>query len=248
MFQKIEGIVIRTTDYGETNKIVTIFSRELGKISAMARGAKKPKSRLSAVSQPFTYGYFLIQIGSGLGTLQQGEILSSMREIREDIFLTAYASFVVELTDKATEEKKNNPYLFEMLYQTLRYMNEGVDPEILALMYQTKMLPVLGLYPNFDECVICRQSNTFVAFSVREGGFLCPFHAEQDPYCIPMSEAASKLLRLFYHFDLNRLGNVSVKDETKRQIRTALNAYYDEYGGIYLKSRRFLNQLDKFKM
>lgn len=247
MFQKIEGIVIRTTDYGETNKIVTIFSRELGKISAMARGAKKPKSRLAAVSQPFTYGYFLLQIGSGLGTLQQGEILSSMREIRGDIFLTAYASFVVELTDKATEEKKNNPYLFEMLYQTLHHMNEGVDPEILALMYQTKMLPVLGLYPAFDECAVCHQSNAFVAFSVREGGFLCSQHAEQDPYRIPLNEAASKLIRLFHHFDLNRLGNVSVKDETKQQIRTVLNAYYDEYCGIYLKSRRFLNQIDKFK-
>ncbi|TKI95195.1 DNA repair protein RecO, partial [Bacillus wiedmannii] len=106
MFQKVEGIVIRTTDYGETNKIVTIFSRELGKVSAMARGAKKPKSRLASVSQLMTHGNFLIQMGSGLGTLQQGEIISTMKEIREDIFLTAYASFIVELTDKATEDKK----------------------------------------------------------------------------------------------------------------------------------------------
>ena len=86
MFQKVEGIVIRTTDYGETNKIVTIYSREFGKVSAMARGAKKPKSRLAAISQLMTHGHFLIQMGSGLGTLQQGEIISSMKEIREDIF------------------------------------------------------------------------------------------------------------------------------------------------------------------
>ncbi|MDG4655498.1 DNA repair protein RecO [Ectobacillus antri] len=245
MFQKIEGIVIRTTDYGETNKIVTIFSREFGKVSAMARGAKKPKSRLAAVSQPFTYGYFLLQVGSGLGTLQQGEIVSSFRDIREDIFLTAYASFVVELTDKATEEKRNNPYLFEMLYQTLHHMNEGADAEILSLMYQTKMLPVLGLHPSFDECAICHRLDTFVAFSVREGGFLCASHAEQDSYRIPLNEAAAKLLRLFHHFDLTRLGNISVKPETKKQMRIALNAYFDEHCGIYLKSRRFLNQLDK---
>ncbi|MFX3623795.1 MAG: DNA repair protein RecO [Ectobacillus sp.] len=247
MFQKIEGIVIRTTDYGETNKIVTIFSRELGKISAMARGAKKPKSRLAAISQPFTHGYFLIQIGSGLGTLQQGEILSSIREIREDIFLTAYASFVVELTDKATEEKRHNPYLFELLYQTLYYMNEGIDPEILALIYQTKMLPVLGLYPKLDGCAICHQPSSYIAFSVQEGGFLCPQHMERDPYRIPLNEAAGKLLRLFYHFDIKRLGNISVKEETRKQIWIVLDAYYDEYAGIYLKSRRFLSQLNKFK-
>lgn len=248
MFQKIEGIVIRTTDYGETNKIVTIFSRELGKVSAMARGAKKPKSRLSSISQLLTHGHFLIQTGSGLGTLQQGEIISSMREIREDIFLTAYASFIVELTDKATEDKKHNPYLFEMLYQTLHYMSEGTDSEILALIYQTKMLPVLGLHPHFDTCAICHQEADFVAFSVREGGFLCKQHAQQDSYAIPVGEAVYKLLRLFYHFDLGRLGNVSVKEETKRQMSTVLNMYYDEYCGIYLKSRRFLSQLDNFKI
>lgn len=248
MFQKVEGIVIRTTDYGETNKIVTIFSRELGKVSAMARGAKKPKSRLSSISQLLTHGHFLIQIGSGLGTLQQGEIISSMREIREDIFLTAYASFIVELTDKAIEDKKHNPYLFEMLYQTLHYMSEGKDSEILALIYQTKMLPVLGLHPYFDTCAICHQEADFVAFSVREGGFLCKQHAHQDSYAIPVGEAVHKLLRLFYHFDLGRLGNVSVKEETKRQMGTVLNMYYDEYCGIYLKSRRFLSQLDNFKI
>jgi DNA repair protein RecO (recombination protein O) len=245
MFQKIEGIVLRAIDYGETNKIVTIFSRELGKISAVARGAKKPNSRLSSVSQPFTYGYFLVQIGSGLGTLQQGEIISSMRDIREDIFITAYASFVMELTDKAIEDKKSNPYLFELLYQTLHYMNEGVDPEVLAFIYQTKMMPVFGMYPEFDTCAICHQSDAFAAFSVRESGFLCVNHAEQDPHRIPINEAAGKLLRLFHHFDLNRLGDVSVKEETKKQIRLILNAYYDEYCGIYLKSRRFLNQLEK---
>ena len=101
---KVEGIVIRTTDYGETNKIVTIFSRELGKVSAMARGQKteKPISICVAINDTC---HFLIQMGSGLGTLQQGEIISTMKEIREDIFLTAYASFIVELTDKATEDK-----------------------------------------------------------------------------------------------------------------------------------------------
>ena len=63
MFQKCEGIVLRTTDYGETNKIITLFTREWGKIGVMAKGAKKPKSRLAAITQPLTYGYYLVQKG-----------------------------------------------------------------------------------------------------------------------------------------------------------------------------------------
>ena len=79
MLQKCEGIVIRTTDYGETNKIVTLYTREWGKIGVMARGAKKPNSRLSAITQLFTYGYFLLQNGRGLGSMQQGEIITPLR-------------------------------------------------------------------------------------------------------------------------------------------------------------------------
>jgi len=122
MLQKCEGIVIRTTDYGENNKIVTLYTREFGKVGVMARGAKKPSSRLAAVTQLFTYGHFLFQASSGLGGLQQGEMISSMRSIREDLFLTAHASFMVDLTDKVTEDKKTNPFLFELLLQTLNYL------------------------------------------------------------------------------------------------------------------------------
>ena len=151
MLQKCEGIVIRSTAYGESNKVVTLYTRELGKVGVMARGAKKPNSRLSAITQLFTHGYFLVQIGSGLGSLQQGEIISSLRSIREDIFLTAYSSYIVELTDKSTEDRKINPYLFELLYQTLHYINEGYDPDVLMNIYELKILNVLGLYPTFKS-------------------------------------------------------------------------------------------------
>ncbi|MGM9987891.1 MAG: DNA repair protein RecO [Bacillaceae bacterium] len=248
MLQRIEGIVIRSVDYGESNKIITIFSRELGKLSVMARGAKKANSRLSACTQHFTYGYFLIQKGKGMGTLQQGEIISTFRELREDIFLTAYASYVVELTDRGTEEGKNNPFLFELLYQTLNYMNEGVDMQVLMHIYQVKMLPVLGLYPSFDRCAHCGATqDSYRAFSLKEGGFLCSSCRSQDKHALQIFENTSKLIRLFYHFNLNRLGNVTVKDETKKQLSLILDGYYDEYSGLYLKSRRFLKQLDLFQ-
>ena len=143
------------------------------KYGVMANGAKKPKSRLSAITQPFTYGYFLVQRGSGMGSLQQGEIISSLRSLKEDIFLTAYASFLVELTDRSIDEKKNNPYLFELLLQSLTYLNEGYDPEIIKNIYEIKMLNVLGLHPILDHCASCGSMEGTFVFSIREGGLLC---------------------------------------------------------------------------
>lgn len=246
LLKKVEGIVIRTNDYGETNKIVTLFTREMGKIGVMARGAKKPQSRLTSLSQVFIYGDFLVQMGSGLGTLQQGEIISSFRGLREDLYKAAYAAYIVELTDKLTEEKKTNPYLFELLYQTLNFMNEGMDFEILTYIYEMKMLNIAGIYPKLDGCVICSNTEGKFAFSIREGGFICHRCNHLDPHSMQISPATLKLLRLFYYFDLNRLGKISVKDATKKEIKAVISSLYDEYSGLSLKSKRFLKQLDQF--
>jgi len=247
MLQKCEGIVIRTTDYGETNKIVTLYTREWGKVGIMARGAKKPNSRLSSITQLFTHGYFLVQRGSGLGSLQQGEIITSMRSIGEDIFLTAYASYIVELTDKCTEEKKSNPFHFELLYQTLNYMNEGYEPDILMNIYEMKMLNVMGLYPILNQCSVCGSTDGHFSFSIREGGFICHRCLDKDPYHFKLSPASVKLLRLFYYFDLSRLGTISVKDETKEELKKVITAYYEEYSGLHLKTKKFLNSMDQFR-
>jgi DNA repair protein RecO (recombination protein O) len=247
MLQKCEGIVIRTTDYGETNKIVTLYTREFGKVGVMARGAKKPNSRLAAVTQLFTYGIFLFQSSTGLGSLQQGEMVSSMRSIREDIFLTAHASYIVDLTDKVTEDRKPNPFLFELMHQTLNYMNEGYDLEILTNIYEMKMLNVQGLYPVLDRCVQCGSTEGDFDFSIKEGGLLCHRCFEQDRYRMRVSSGTVRLLRLFYLLDLNRLGNISVKPETKAELKNVISAYYDEYSGLYLKTRKFLDQMDSFR-
>lgn len=247
MLEKCEGIVIRVNDYGETNKIVTIYTREWGKVGVMARGAKKPNSRLAAITQPFTYGYYLIQTGRGLGGLQQGEIISSMKAIKEDIFLTAYASYIAELTDKSTEDRKSNPYLFELFYQILNYINEGLDPEVITLIYEMKMVNTLGLYPVLDKCSVCGCTEGRYSFSIREGGLLCHRCVEKDPYRFDISQAAIKLLRVFYYIDLKRLGNISVKEETKSELRKVVDSYYEEYSGLNLKSKRFLKQMDKLK-
>ncbi|WP_409301742.1 DNA repair protein RecO [Peribacillus sp. SCS-155] len=247
MLQKCEGIVIRRTDYGENNKIITLFTREMGKIGVMARGASKPNSRLSAVTQLFYYGYYLFQATSGLGSLQQGETVNSMRSIREDIFATAYASYIVELLDKSVEDKKPNPFLFELLFQTLSYINEGYDPEVLKFIFEMKMLPVIGLNPVLDRCAVCGETEGEFSFSIKEGGFICHRCLEKDRFHMKISPATVKLLRLFYFFDLSRLGNISIKTETKKEIQKVIDAYYEEYSGLHLKSKKFLKQMDQMK-
>ncbi|GAA0341180.1 DNA repair protein RecO [Bacillus carboniphilus] len=245
MFNQGEGIVIRTTPYGETNKIVTLFTREWGKIGVMARGAKKPSSKLSSCTQLFTVGSYLIQMSRGLGTLHQGEASQSMRHLREDIVLTAYAAYIVELVEKATDERKPNPRLYEDLVLTLHYLQEEYDPDIMKVLFEIKMLPLLGLKPTLNECVNCKEKQGQFGFSVRENGFLCHRCFEIDPYYIPISPSTTKLLSQFSRIKLEQIGSINVKESTKKELNLVMEQYYETYTGLYLKSKGVLDQIKR---
>ncbi|MEH7522650.1 DNA repair protein RecO, partial [Bacillus sp. JJ1503] len=104
-----------------------------------------------------------------------------------------------------------------------------------------------GLYPVLNQCTVCSSTDGHFSFSIREGGLICHRCLEKDPYHYKISPATVKLLRLFYFFDLSRLGNISVKQETKAELKKVINAYYEEYSGLNLKTKKFLNQMAKFE-
>ncbi|TQR19290.1 DNA repair protein RecO [Psychrobacillus vulpis] len=245
MLQKVEGIVLRTSSYGESDKIVTIFSRELGKRAVMARGAKKPTSRLTSISQPFTYAYFLIQQGRGMGTLQQGEIIDSMRSIREDIFGTAYASFIMELTDRLIEGEAPQPHLFTILQQALQAISEEYDPEAISLFVEWKLLPTAGIHPVLHQCSNCGATDGEFAFSFSQIGFLCHRCFSIDPYIIRLTPSQVKLIRTFYTVPIEQVGRLTLKKETKGFIKKIIRTIYSEQVGLRLKSQGFLDQMEK---
>ena len=245
MQNQLEGIVIRTKPYGESHKLVTLFTREAGKMTCMARGAKKPVSRLAAVTQPFTHGSFSIYKGRGMGTIQQGDPLESLRHIREDIMSTAYASYITELIDRLTEQDDPQPAIYDMLFQGLHAIEEGYDPEAITLFVEWKMLPYAGLTPTLHQCANCGATEGEFAFSFQELGFLCHRCFHIDRYIIRLSPALVKLIRTFYFVPIERVGSLKLKKETKSLLKQIVRTIYEEQAGIRLKSRSFLEQLDR---
>lgn len=245
MLNRWEGIVLKTRPYGETNKIVTILTREAGKVTGMARGAKKPASRLAAVTQPFTHGSFLMQKGRGMGTIQQGELLSSMRQLTQDIEVTAYVSYIVELVDKLVEEDQPVPHVFGLVEQAFHAISEGYDPEAITLFVEWKMLPVAGVHPILHQCANCGATEGEFAFSFKFNGFLCHRCFEQDPYLIRLNPQLVRLIRMMYTVPIERVGNISLKRETKNFLKKIVRTIFEEQTGIRLKSRTFLDQLER---
>ncbi len=245
VFEKVEGFILRTQDYGETHKIVTMLTPTMGKIGAIARGAKKTKSRMAAITQPFIHGTYLIQPGSSLATIQQGEVVTSFRKIREDIFKTAYTSYLAELTDKLIDPKKYNPFIYKQLLHTVELINDGKDAEILTMIYEWKMYKEAGYAPIVKQCVFCGNSNDLKAFSIANGGILCRNCLRMDENKITIPEKVAKLLALFAWIEVEQIGNISVKPENKAILQRIMEQYYEEHGGFYLKSKRFIKQMNQ---
>ncbi|GGN96723.1 DNA repair protein RecO [Saccharibacillus kuerlensis] len=248
MLYRLEGIVIRAMDYGETNKIITLCTQTHGKIGVLVRGAKKLKSRHSSLTEPFTHGIFtFFRGGSGLGTLNDGEIYESNHKLREDLVLAAHGSYACELIDRALQDEDTGSFWFEQLLAFLTGMREGKDPEVMMRLFEMKMLQASGYGPELEICSASQRPVEGDAWiSPRLGGVLStPFRAA-DSYAVPVSARALSLLRVFAKLDLRRLGNVDVKPDTKAELKMVMNALMQEHIGMNLKSKRFLDQLDKY--
>ncbi|MFC5532136.1 DNA repair protein RecO [Cohnella yongneupensis] len=246
MLYRVEGIVIRSVDYGEGNKIITLLTPSFGKQGIVVRGAKKLKSRFGATAQLFTYGDYSYYKNSSLGTLNSAEILESFRELREGLEGPAYAAYAAELTDRAINDDEAAAYLFHQLKACQTALVEGKDPQIVLRAYEMKVVNAAGYTPMLDECVSCGREEGPFRFSPLAGGALCGSCRYRDSAALELEDGVWKLLRLFVPLDLRRLGNITVRESSKRQLQLVMRRWMDAHLALNLKSRQFLDQLEKY--
>ena len=209
---KLEGLVLRARDLGEADKIVTVLTRDRGKMDAVGRGARRGRSRLLGLVQPFTYANFMLFLNQrSLHTLSQGEIIHSFRRLREDLLLMAYAAHFTEIVDTALPEEEPAERLFEITLEALRLLDHGeIAPSMVSRWFELHTLGVLGYNPELGECVRCRHP--FVAgkqvtlmYSIAEGGLLCPSCAHIDPQATSIGGAVWQSMRFLLRAPSSRL-------------------------------------------
>lgn len=240
-----EALVIRSTNYGENNKIITLLTKQKGKVGVMAKGAKKPRSQLSAGSQLLTHGHFLYQKGKGLGTLYQADSIESFRYIKSDITVMAHAAYMIDMIDKLIEDNRPSPALFSWLIKLLELLEDKRPPQVIRLIFDLRMLGIAGIQPELDQCVSCGGREGPFSFSFSLGGLLCRQCRHRDPNSVALPDPVTRLFYVFKKIDPNQIGSISLKPETITLMSDIVDAYYDQYLGLNLKTKRFLKQLEK---
>lgn len=239
MNKEIEGIILREKDYGDSSKIIDIFTKEYGIIGAIAKGSKSLKSKLRSVTTKFTYGIFNIYYKENkLSTLKEVDIINNFKNIKTNIESIAYSTYLLDLSEQVYKQN-NNIDIYNILISTLIKMNDKYDLLALTNIVELKYLEYLGVMFEIDRCSIC-GSTDIITLSSDKGGYICSNCRTFEKI---LDNKTLKLLRMFYYVDISKIDRLSINDDIKKEINEFLDGYYDRYTGLYLKSKKFLNNL-----
>ena len=226
---RIEAVVLRHANWGEADRMLTLYTLEQGKLRTVAKGARKIRSRKAGHLEPFTHITLQLARSREIPIITQVETLDAYLPLREDLVLTGYASYVLELLDRFTyEQEGGNLALFRLLTDTLQRLCGSAEVWVVVRYYEMRLLDYLGFRPQLFECANCRAPIEAIDqyFSPSSGGAICPKCGNGLPGLWPVSVEALKYLRHFQRSNYNESARVKVTPEIQKEIETLMQAYF----------------------
>lgn len=245
-----QGIVLKAVRYKDNDLILTIFTRKLGKIAALAKGAKKNKSSLLSSSQLFSYSNYTLKKHGNMYRVNQSDTIKSFYDLSYDLEAFSYATYITKLVESSTLENQTNNRLFVLLAQTLYlYTLENVDKQFVTRAFELKFLDYIGFKPIINRCVSCgeKNSNNFV-FNSYEGGILCESCSNIFNENKKIDITTIKLMEYILSNDILRCSKAKVSKYITYELQNILKQYLMIYlDDVNFKSLNLLNELEKNK-
>ncbi|HSR20348.1 MAG TPA: DNA repair protein RecO [Anaerolineales bacterium] len=249
----VEAVVLRHSEYGEADRILTLFTRQRGKTRAIVRGVRRVTSRKAGHLEPFTHVKLQLAKGRDMPLITQAETVNAYLTLREDLVLTSQASYVVELVDRFTyDEGSDNSGIFRLLTDTLARLASRAEPWMAIRYYEMRLLDLLGFRPKLFECAMCgreiQAEDQF--FSFAGGGVVCPTSAKEEG--LRRSERQElraislEALRYLRHFQRSDYGNAARADpapQIKQETETLMQGFLTHLLERELKTPGFLRQI-----
>ncbi len=238
-----QAVVLRHLPYGEADRILSLFSLEYGKLSAIAKGVRRMKSQKAGHLMPFTQVALFLARGRNLDIVSQAQAMQTFEGIRADLKLTALAAYAVELVDRFTYEEGEHQRLYRLLVDTLGRLDQEPYPETVIHYYELHFLEALGFKPELQHCVSCAKTiqaqDQF--FSGKLGGVLCPVCRGTDPLAWTVNVEVLRYMRFFQRSSWAKVRGREIPTGVERGLRALMERYLTyllEYG---LKTPPFLD-------
>lgn len=247
------AILLRRLDYGDYDLILTFLSLQRGKISLIAKFAKKSKKRFAGVLELFSLIEVVAATGKrrGLPVLQEAALKSPYSAIRNDITKTAYASYWCDLVYNWLEENQKQTQIYYLLKHVLGALDQdAADAAELSALFQVRLLFLSGHRPNLRHCARCRKGletieTHQVVFDMTKGAILCPECTSGSGGRIRLSKGTIKQLIWFENEDLKKASRVRFGTQALKESIELLEAFVPYILGIQPRSLKFLKQIRK---
>jgi DNA repair protein RecO (recombination protein O) len=241
----LSAIVLKRRDMGEADRLLTVLTRDRGKLTLLAKGVRKPASRKAGHIEPFTYVNLLVAKGKSLDLVTQAETVQSHRGLREDLLRSAWAYYVVELADAFTQDEDPNELLFDLLLETLGWLNQGNDPTLATRYYELHLLGLTGFQPQLFRCLYCDEllKPEINFFSSERGGMLCPKHGATEADTIALPLVVLKVLRFLQTRPWEQVSGLRLSPEVSNQVEVLLDRFIVYHLERTLRSPAFLDRL-----
>ena len=241
-----DAVVLRRLDYGEADRILTLLTREHGKLSAIAKGSRRAKARAANGLDLFARAQMMLAKGHNLDVVAQAQRRGDVRNISGDLQRTAYACLVAEVADKVLEERHPVDDVFELVVTTIERLNAPQrSARVESAWFVMRILDLLGYQPQLSDCPGCNQPLPEAAgwFSPLLGGVLCRKCGAHEQSGSPVSVNGLKVLRLMAAGDGVLYDRLRLSTELLREVEAALEAQLEYHLDRQLKSLEFIRGL-----
>ncbi len=243
---RVEAIVLRHADWGEADRLLTLYTRQGGKLRVVAKGARRIRSRKAGHLEPFTRVQVQLARSRSLPIVTQAETAEAYLPLRDDLIKTATASTIVEMLDRFTYEDENeHPLIFRLLVETLERIAAQADPWMAVRYYEVHLLDLLGYRPQLVTCANCgeeiKAEDQF--FSILQGGVLCPRCGAGLPGSRPVSMPALKVLRHLQRSTYREASRMQTPAALRAEVEALLEMYVTFLLERELNSPGFLKQI-----
>ncbi|MEJ5202027.1 MAG: DNA repair protein RecO [Anaerolineales bacterium] len=224
---RVEAVILRHSDWGEADRLLVIYTREVGKLRVVAKGVRRLRSRKAGHLEPFTRSVLMLARGRDFWIVTQAQTLDAYLPLREDLLRTGYAAYVVELVDRFSYDEEASPILYQLLTETLERICTEEDPIPALRYYDVRLLDVIGFRPRLFHCVGC--GSQIIAqdqfFSAVLGGALCPNCTKRDAGARPVSMRALKYLRHYQRSTYAEARRVGLPTAVRSELEALLQYY-----------------------
>lgn len=247
MLINTDAFVLKSRKYNEADSLLVLFSRKMGKISAVAKGSRRAKSQMLAGIQPFCYSNFLLYQGRSMYTVNQVDAVKTFYPLREDYRRLTYASYLVELIEIEITEEQSHPQLFKLFGKGLSLLShETTKIETLVRAFELHYMKTCGYEPNLFQCGHCQnKSEKTWRFSLSQGGLVCSQCGGREEETLKISNTCLKLARYLQSKSITDTQHLKIHPTLNAELQQINNAYLLYHMGRYqFRSLKLLSQVD----